>query len=65
MDVVRSEEVFPDRAVGVREVRPQVEHLHLGIAVELQRIEGGVGLRLKPFDASVMLSPTSKTSAGP
>ena len=44
MDVIRREEIFLDRGVGIGEVAPQVEHAHVGIAVELQRIKGVVGL---------------------
>jgi hypothetical protein len=44
VDVVRGEEVLLDRAVGVGEICGEIENLHLGIAVEFERIEGGVGL---------------------
>ncbi len=33
MDVVRSEKLFLDRTIGVREIVPHVEYVKLGIAV--------------------------------
>ena len=44
MDVVGGEEGLLDGAVLVREVGPEVEDFHVRIAVELEGIEGGVGL---------------------
>ncbi len=44
MDVIRSEEWLLEGAIGVDEIAPQVQHMHLWIAVEVQCIKRGIGL---------------------